>query len=268
MSLFPRTTPPAPPEIAIAPDELVVTQDLTVRFSGREVLNNVNIRVKKGETLALMGLSGVGKSTTLRCIMGFQKATSGYIYLFGRRQDTLRRHEFTELRKRIAMVFQMPALFDSMTVGDNVAFGLREQKKLREEDVLRIVAEKLRLVDLEGMEHLYPSQLSGGMQKRASIARAITMDPELILYDEPTTGLDPVISTVIGELILSLKHRLGSSSIVVTHDLKLAYTIADRIAFLYQGQIVEEGTPDAFQKSTNPYVVQFREGSTQGPIKV
>ncbi|HEY4001834.1 MAG TPA: ATP-binding cassette domain-containing protein [Candidatus Xenobia bacterium] len=251
----------------------MTTKGLTVRFSGRAVLNNVDMVLRKGETLALMGLSGVGKSTTLRCLMGFQHANEGDIHLFGQLihsngREMIKGKDMDRLRRRIGMVFQQPALFDSMTVGDNVAFGLREQQHLSEEEILRRVAENLRIVDLEGLEHLYPSQMSGGMQKRASIARAICTEPELLLYDEPTTGLDPIISNVINELILSLQRRLGASAIVVTHDLHSAYTIATRIAFLYEGKIVEEGPPDQFQKSTNPYVVQFREGNTHGPIKV
>ena len=253
-------------------DPVVRTEDLTVRFGTRHVLKNVNINVGQGETLALMGLSGVGKSTTLRCIMGLQKPSSGGIFIFGKNVLQMKEREMDAMRLNIAMVFQMPALFDSMTVGENVGFGLREHglkgQRLPEEEIERVVTEKLKLVDLEGMEHMFPSQLSGGMQKRASIARAITIDPDLILYDEPTTGLDPVISNVINELIRSLQKRLGSTSIVVTHDLHSAYTIATRIAFLFEGEIIEEGTPDEFQKSTNPYVVQFREGRTHGPIKV
>jgi phospholipid/cholesterol/gamma-HCH transport system ATP-binding protein len=254
-------------------DAVMTTKGLTVRFSGRAVLNNVDMVLRKGETLALMGLSGVGKSTTLRCLMGFQHANEGDIHLFGQLihsngREMIKGKDMDRLRRRIGMVFQQPALFDSMTVGDNVAFGLREQQHLSEEEILRRVAENLRIVDLEGLEHLYPSQMSGGMQKRASIARAICTEPELLLYDEPTTGLDPIISNVINELILSLQRRLGASAIVVTHDLHSAYTIATRIAFLYEGKIVEEGPPDQFQKSTNPYVVQFREGNTHGPIKV
>jgi len=257
------TQPSAP-----VPQDIVVTRNLTVSFGGREVLNNINISVPKGQTLALMGLSGVGKSTTLRCIIGLQRPTSGEIYVFGKDILHMREGELNHLRRRLSMVFQMPALFDSMTVGDNVAFPLREHGHLPEEEIQRIVADRLRRVDLEGMEYLYPSQLSGGMQKRASIARAICTDPELILYDEPTTGLDPIISSVINEMVRNLQQALGATSIVVTHDLNSAYTIADRIAFLFEGRIVEQGTPDEFQNSTNPYVVQFREGKTHGPIKV
>jgi phospholipid/cholesterol/gamma-HCH transport system ATP-binding protein len=153
-------------------------------------------------------------------------------------------------------------------VGDNVAFALREHSGLGEEEIQRIVSEKLSLVDLEGMEHLFPVQLSGGMQKRAGVARALATGAEILLYDEPTTGLDPIISNVINNLIRGLQRQMGVTSIVITHDLSSAYTIADQIAFLYDGNIVEKGTPEAFQKSTNPYVVQFREGSVTGPIEV
>jgi phospholipid/cholesterol/gamma-HCH transport system ATP-binding protein len=215
-----------------------------------------------------MGLSGVGKSTTLRCIIGLQKPTSGNVYVFGKNIVHSNEAQMNELRRRISMVFQQPALFDSMTVGDNVAFPLRERRQHREEEIQRIVAEKLKLVDLDEMEHLFPAQLSGGMQKRVSIARAITTDPELILYDEPTSGLDPIISSVINEMARNLQRKLKATSIVVTHDLHSATTIADSIAFLFAGGIVWQGTPEEFKNSNNAYVEQFRNGSTRGPIQV
>lgn len=243
-------------------------QGLGVRFGTRQILREVNLQVGRGQTLCVMGLSGSGKSTLVKSIMGFVQPQAGSIRVLGQDIASLDEKGFNQLRMRMGMVFQSPALFDSMTIGDNVAFSLREHERATEEEVQRLVTEHLSLVDLEGMEHLYPNQLSGGMQKRASIARAICTGAEVLLYDEPTTGLDPIISNVINDLIKGLQQRLGVTSIVITHDLGSAYRIADQIAFLFNGQILEKGTPEEFKNSTNPYVVQFREGSTVGPIHV
>ncbi len=194
-------------------DPAIVVKNLTVTFGSRSILNNVSFSVPRGTTLVILGLSGVGKSTTLRCMVGLQRPTSGEIYINNKNIGTMKPKELDQLRKRVGMAFQKAALFDSMTVGENVAFGLREHTKLPEEDIQRVVAEKLAIVDLEGMDHLYPSQISGGMQKRASFARTVATDPDVVLYDEPTSGLDPIISTVINELILELQHRLGATSV-------------------------------------------------------
>jgi phospholipid/cholesterol/gamma-HCH transport system ATP-binding protein len=253
---------------AAAPSPAIEIRGLCVRFGTRQILREVNLEVARGETLCVMGLSGVGKSTLVKSIMGFVTPQSGSIRVLGHDITTLDEKAFNQLRMRLGMVFQSPALFDSMTIGDNVAFSLREHERASEEEIQRIVTEHLSLVDLEGMEHLFPNQLSGGMQKRASIARAICTGAEVLLYDEPTTGLDPIISNVINDLIKGLQQRLQATSVVITHDLNSAYRIADQIAFLYNGNIVEKGTPEEFKNSTNPYVVQFREGSTVGPIHV
>jgi phospholipid/cholesterol/gamma-HCH transport system ATP-binding protein len=247
---------------------LIEIRGLNVRLSGRDILKNINISLDRGKTLAVMGLSGVGKSTLLRCIIGLMKPASGEIFLEGREITRLKHSQLDEIRKSIGMVFQSPALFDSMTIADNVAFGLREHTKMPEEEIQRNVAEKLALVDLAGMGHLLPSQLSGGMQKRASIARAIITNPKIILYDEPTTGLDPIICNVINHLIMSLRKQLGVTSIVVTHDLESAFLITDEIAMLIGGEIVEKGPPDIIKDTNNPYVRQFVEGSLEGPIRV
>lgn len=254
------TTSAAMPAISI--------KSLNVRFGSRHILKDVTLDVPRGSTLCVMGLSGAGKSTLIRSVIGLVEPVSGEIRVNGRDVLHLPESQLNEIRVKIGMVFQSAALFDSMTVGDNVAFALREHSQMGEEEIQRIVSEKLSLVDLEGMEHLYPVQLSGGMQKRAGVARALATGAEILLYDEPTTGLDPIISNVINNLIRGLQRQMGVTSIVITHDLSSAYTIADQIAFLYDGHIVEQGTPEAFQKSTNPYVVQFREGSVTGPIEV
>ncbi len=256
----PPTTEPCPVAISI--------RSLNVKFGNRHVLRGIDLDVPRGSTLCVMGLSGVGKSTLIRSIVGLLKPDSGQILVNGQDVVPMNESELNEIRVKCGMVFQSAALFDSMTVGDNVAFALREHHHRGEEEIMRIVSEKLSMVDLEGMEHLLPSQLSGGMQKRASIARALASGADILLYDEPTTGLDPIISNVINELIKDLQRQITATSIVITHDLRSAYSIADEIAFLFNGEIVEKGTPQQFQKSNNPYVVQFREGSTRGPIRV
>lgn len=249
-------------------DDAIVVKNLRVTFGPKEILKDVSFTVRRGEILVIMGLSGTGKSTTLRSIAGLLKPTSGELSVNGHSIPDLSQKELEQLRRRIGFCFQHGALFDSMTIGDNVAFGLREHTKLPEEEIQRIVAEKLSIVDLEGMEHLYPSQLSGGMQKRASFARTIATDPDIVLYDEPTTGLDPIISRVINELILDLQKRLNATSLVITHDLKGAYLIATKIIMLHHGMPVFFGTPKEFQETDDPYVVQFREGEMEGPIRV
>lgn len=249
-------------------DPAIVVRNMSVTITGREILKDVSFEVPRGQTLAIMGLSGVGKSTTLRCLVGLQRPTSGEVLIDGKSIVGMSRTELNELRKRLGMVYQMPALFDSLTVGENIAFGLREHTRLREEEIQRVVAEKLAIVDLEGMGHMFPNQLSGGMQKRASLARTIATDPDVILYDEPTTGLDPILSRVINELILDLQRRMNATSIVVTHDISGALLVAHRIAMLMKGEIVWIGSSRDFEKTDDPYVTQFREGRVEGPIRV
>ncbi|MCR5661165.1 MAG: ABC transporter ATP-binding protein [bacterium] len=249
-------------------DPAISVRNVSVAFGGRAILKNVSFDVPRGTTLAVMGLSGVGKSTTLRCLVGLQKPDSGEIYINGKNILKMDDKEFDKMRRRIGMVFQMPALFDSLTIGENVAFGLREHTKLPEEEIQRIVAEKLAIVDLAGMAGLYPNQLSGGMQKRASLARTIAIDPDVILYDEPTTGLDPILSMVINELICDLQKRLNATSVVVTHDIRGAMLVGHRIAMLHKGEFVWMGTSEEFRTSNNEIVAQFREGRVNGPIRV
>jgi len=241
---------------------------LLVKRGTRIILNHVNITLERGETLVVMGISGMGKSTLIKCIVGLLVPNDGEIYIDGRQILRLKYHELNEIRKKLGMVFQSPALFDSLTIMENVAFGLREHSKLSEEEIRREVAEKLAIVDLSGTENMYPSQLSGGMQKRASIARAVVTSPELILYDEPTSGLDPIMSNVINNLVNNLKKTLKVTSIVVTHDLTSAYTIGDKIAFLHDGEFVDVGSVETFRNSRNPVTRQFIEGNPVGPIKM
>jgi len=249
-------------------DPAIVVKNLSVAFGSREILKDVSFEVPRGTTLVILGLSGVGKSTTLRCMIGLQKPHRGEVFINNQNIATMPQKQLDKLRRRIGMAFQKAALFDSLTVGENVAFGLREHTDLPEEEIQRIVAEKLAIVDLEGMDHLYPSQLSGGMQKRASFARTVATDPDIVLYDEPTTGLDPIISRVINELILELQSRLTATSVVVTHDLAGAMLVAHNIIMLHEGRIVWSGPPNEFKVTTNPYIQQFREGSSKGPIRV
>jgi phospholipid/cholesterol/gamma-HCH transport system ATP-binding protein len=249
-------------------DPAIVVKDLTVNFGDHKVLDGISFEVKRGSTLVILGLSGVGKSTILRCLTGLLQPTSGEVLINHHDLAKMKVKELVELRRRIGMAFQRAALFDSMTVGENVAFGLREHTKLSNEDIERIVKEKLKIVDLEGMEDHFPSELSGGMQKRASFARTIATEPDLIFYDEPTTGLDPIITRVINQLILDLQQRTQATSVVVTHDLGGAMMVGHQILMLHEGRIVWTGPAKDFETTTNPYVVQFREGRADGPIRV
>jgi phospholipid/cholesterol/gamma-HCH transport system ATP-binding protein len=241
-------------------------RELTVYLGNRAVLDRVDLDIYEGKTLAILGLSGMGKSTMLRSIIRLLEPDGGQIFIDG--EDVLRmnRDELYNIRRNMGMVFQKAALFDSLTVGENVGFGLRQNTDMPDEEIKKIVAEKLAIVDLEGKEDLMPSELSGGMQKRASLARAISTTPDIVLYDEPTTGLDPVITSTINKLILDLQCRFRVTSIIVTHDLSSAYTVADEIAMLHQGKIIEKGTPEEFRNSSNPIVKQFITGSLEGPI--
>lgn len=232
-------------------------------FNGKRVIDGVNLNVKKGELLAIIGPSGCGKSTLLRLVIGLFPPTSGEIIVKGRNIGGADKEKLIDIRKHIGMVFQSSALFDSLSVGENVAFGLREHRNLAESKIKEIVSLKLKMVGLEGAKDLMPSELSGGMQKRVSLARALATDPEIILYDEPTTGLDPITSTSIEDLIIDLHKKLGTSAIVVTHQLSTVYRIADRIVMLHNGRIIEAGTPDETRKSENPIIRQFITGKVQ-----
>jgi phospholipid/cholesterol/gamma-HCH transport system ATP-binding protein len=249
-------------------EPVIKIKDLTVVLEKREVLRRLNFEVYKGECLAVMGLSGVGKSTLLRCIIGLRKPNAGKIFIEGEDLSSLQGKALDKVRRNIGMVFQSPALFDSLTIEENVGFGLREHKIYPEAKIKEEVREKLSWVDLDGTENLYPIQLSGGMQKRASFARAIITNPKIILYDEPTTGLDPIMCSVIGNLIKSFKARMEATSILVTHDVSLAMSIADRIAMLYEGEIIQLLPTQEFARSSNPVVRQFLEGSIEGPVKI
>ena len=246
---------------------VIEVKDLVRKFGDRTVLNGVNLKVYRGETFVIMGGSGCGKSTLLRHIIGNLKPTSGRVVLLG--QDITDRYgeELDGVRKKIGMSFQSSALFDSMTVGENVSLPLKEHTKLEDSIIDIMIKMKLELVGLRGFEELLPSELSGGMKKRVGLARAIAMDPQIIFYDEPTAGLDPIVAAVIDKLIIDLSKKLSVTTVVVTHDMKSVFTIADRIAMLYEGRVLEVGTCDEIKNSKNEMVQQFINGSPDGPIR-
>lgn len=237
-------------------------------FGEKDVLHGINIEVRQGESMVVIGGSGSGKTVLIKCIIGLMRPDQGEIHVDGLEITSLDEKRMNEVRKKFGMLFQGGALFDSMTVWENVGFGLRQQTRLSEEEIRRVASEKLALVGLKNVEDLMPAELSGGMRKRVSLARAIAMEPEILLYDEPTTGIDPIMADAINDLIVQMKEKLNVTSIAITHDMKSAYKIADRIAMLYQGKIIEVGTPGEIRNSSNPMVQQFIEGRSEGPIKI
>ena len=238
-------------------------------FGSREILRDVNLSVNDGETMVVLGASGSGKSTILKLIIGLMKPDRGEVLVNGKDMALLSEESLNEARRRMGMVFQYSALFDSLNIKENVAFGLRMHEKLSEEEIDRIVAEKLHMVGLSDIEDLMPSSLSGGMKKRVSLARAIALNPELILYDEPTAGLDPIMSTAISQLIRRMQSEMKATSIVVTHDMTSANVVADRMAFLYKGSFLICGKPAELYKSQDRRVLQFVNGweTPEGPGK-
>jgi phospholipid/cholesterol/gamma-HCH transport system ATP-binding protein len=245
---------------------MIVIENLHKSFRGTQVLKGVNLTIEKGKTFVIIGRSGCGKSVLLKHIIGLIKPDKGRILIDGRDITKMRPKELKEIRKKFGMLFQASALFDSLTVGENVGFGLRRHTNLDKAEITKLVTQKLGLVGLRGIEFLKPAELSGGMKKRVGLARAIAMDPQLVLYDEPTTGLDPIMADIINELIIELHDKLKITSVAVTHDMTSAYKIADSIAMLYEGRIIEVGTPGKMKKTENPIVRQFITGAALGPI--
>lgn len=242
--------------------------DLHKSFGKKQVLTGVNLTVEKGESMVVIGGSGSGKSVLIKHIIGILAPDAGKIRIDGIDITALHENALYEIRKKFGMLFQMAALFDSMTVWENVGFSLLRSKKMTPKEVRAIASEKLRLVGLVGVEEVMPSELSGGMRKRVGLARAIAHEPEILLYDEPTTGLDPIMADAINDLIIEMKQRLKVTSIAITHDMNSAYKIADRIAMLYEGKIVETGTPEEIKNTQNALVRQFVTGSAVGPITI
>ncbi|MHB1313465.1 MAG: ABC transporter ATP-binding protein [Gemmatimonadaceae bacterium] len=239
---------------------MISLQNVHKAFGPKKVLEGFSLEVHEGETMAIIGYSGTGKSVAIKHIVGLLEPDEGTVFVDGLEVPKLTRPELYALRARIGYVFQFAALFDSMSVGDNVAMGLRKQGTHSEKEITDRVLESLALVDLPDTAELFPVELSGGMRKRVGIARAIAMKPKYLLYDEPTTGLDPVTSAVINELMMRMQRTLGVTSILITHDMKSAYTVASRIAMLYEGTVRQVGTVEEVQQTTDPVVRQFIEG--------
>jgi phospholipid/cholesterol/gamma-HCH transport system ATP-binding protein len=245
---------------------MIVIRDLHKRFGDQVVLSGVDLTIRSGESLVILGRSGSGKSVLLKLIIGLLRPERGTLTVDDRIVADLTYDELAELRKRFGMLFQMAALFDSMTVAQNIGLALAEHTDKTPRQIARVVAEKLALVNLEGIQDKKPSDLSGGMRKRVGLARAIAMDPDYILYDEPTTGLDPVNAQQINELIRNLQDTLKVTSIVVTHDMKSAYYVGDRLCLLHEGKIVFDGTPEEIRRSEDPLVRQFTRAEASGPL--
>jgi phospholipid/cholesterol/gamma-HCH transport system ATP-binding protein len=238
----------------------IILSQVRKSFGARVILEDVSLEVQDGETVAVIGYSGTGKSVLLKTIVRLLDADSGTVNVDGASVEALTRPELYELRRRVGYVFQFAALFDSMSVFDNVAMGLRRIGTMSDDDIRDRVEQSLRLVEMQGFEDRLPGQLSGGQRKRVGLARAIATKPKYLLYDEPTTGLDPVTTAVIDGLIMKMRNELKVTSVVVTHDMKSAYRIADRVAMLYEGRIRYVGTPAEIQATTDPIVKAFIEG--------
>ncbi len=238
-------------------EPIIQIRNLVTYYGPRKILDGVNLDIYRGETLAILGRSGCGKSTLLRHIIGLLKPTEGEILIRGRDITKLSEEEMTEIYTKIGMLFQNAALFNSMTIGDNVALPLREHTQLEESTIRIMTRIKLELVGLAGFEDFKPAQLSGGMKKRAGLARAIAMDPEILFCDEPSAGLDPVVAMGIDNLILKLQKAFKMTIVVVTHELASVFTIADRIAMLHEGKVIAIGTKEELRQNPDPRVQQF-----------
>lgn len=243
---------------------MIELKNVTVAYGSRVILDNISMTIGDGVTLVILGGSGSGKSTLLRLLIGLQKPTAGHILVDGVDITSLSESEFDQVRRKMGMVFQYSALFDSLSVGENVAFGLRQHTKLSDEDIKKIVSQRLDWVGLAGYEDYMPNELSGGMKKRVSLARAIAEEASILLYDEPTSGLDPITSMQISRLIRAMQKRLGCTSLVVTHDMRSAFYVGDAIALLDKGNFVEVSPPAQFQESKNKLVQSFIHGQVDG----
>ncbi len=237
-------------------------------FGSNVVLNGIDLTIEDGKTTVIIGQTGCGKSVLIKHIIGLLRPDAGQIVVNGVDATRLRHRDFSALLKNFGVLFQSAALFDSMTVGENVAFPLIEHTDLPDSKIREIVREKLAIVGLKGVEPLYPAELSGGMKKRVGLARAIALDPKVLIFDEPTTGLDPVMSDTIDNLILNTQRRLGVTSIVISHDIAGTFKIAHWIAMLYKGKVVLYGSPDDFRNTKDPIVRQFLERRAEGPLQV
>lgn len=239
---------------------MIELRDIHKAFGSKVVLDGFSLEVAEGDTVSLVGFSGAGKSVTLKHIVGLLTPDSGSVQVDGKEVPDLSREELYELRRSVGYVFQFAALFDSMTIAENLAMGLIKHGGYSQDEIRGRIEESLRLVELEGFEDRFPAELSGGQKKRAGLARAVAFRPKYLLYDEPTSGLDPVTTAVIDRLILKMRDELGVTSLVITHDMRSAYRVSDRVAMLFEGQVLEEGTPDEIRSTENPIVKGFIEG--------
>ncbi|MHB8482759.1 MAG: ABC transporter ATP-binding protein [Nitrospiria bacterium] len=246
---------------------MIEISDIHKSFNSHSVLSGINLKIENGESMVILGGSGTGKSVLLKIIIGILKPDRGEVIIDGQDIVSLKEEALGEIRKKFGMLFQGAALFDSLSVWENVGFGLLEHTSLSRKEVKEAATQKLAMVGLKDIEDKMPAELSGGMKKRVGLARAIAMNPEIILYDEPTTGLDPIMADVINELIIKLKHEINATSIAITHDMTSAYKIGDRLALLYLGKIHHVGTPGEIKASEDPVVRQFVTGSSVGPIE-
>ena len=245
---------------------MIEIKNLSKTFGKRKVLDNINLKIEKGEITVIMGGSGCGKSTLLKHLIGSLKPDSGEIIIDDQDITKMDENSLDNIRKKFGMLYQSGALFNSMSVGENVALPLREHTKLDNKIIEIVVKMKLELVGLTGFNELFPSQISGGMKKRVALARAIALDPQVVFYDEPGAGLDPVTRSVIDKLIMDLSKKLNITSIVITHEMESAFTIADKIAMVHQGKIIADGTISEIKNSQNEVVQQFINGSPEGPL--
>jgi len=243
--------------VANGPEPVIDVQGVYKSFNGFQVLKGIDLKMMPGTTTVVLGGSGSGKTVLMKHIMGLFKPDKGRVLVDGEDVSNMGRQELSVFRQRMGMVFQSSALFDSMTVGDNVAFPLREHSKLSEAEIMQKVKEKLAIVDLHDVEDKFPAELSGGMRKRVGLARAIVREPKIVLYDEPTTGLDPLTTESVDEMIINARQRLGVTSVVISHDVGSAFHIGDRIAVINEGRIVVEGTPEEVRHTQEPFTRQF-----------
>jgi phospholipid/cholesterol/gamma-HCH transport system ATP-binding protein len=242
--------------------------NLKKAFGAQQVINNLNLKILNGELVAIIGQSGSGKSVLLKQLIGLIKPDDGKILLEGLDITTARGRELDTIREKFGVVFQEGALFDSLTIYENIAFPLREKTKLRKDEIKERVAHALEDVGLKEMGNKYPAEISGGMKRRVALARALITEPAIVLFDEPTTGLDPIISSSIHRLIMKTHKKYGFTGVIISHEIPEIFDVADKVAMLYNGTIIDFGTPEEFRKSSDPYVRQFVSGSLEGPIEI